>query len=125
MTLTRLLDSIKNDADLLTRGDAWLEHEREVVSSELQCRADYLKKVIAAQTIKKILQNKNLVAVQHICRNTNNEATDVVIKVMKLPDAIRSIEESNDILDEINSLGQITTWRADGYDIATSRSLRN
>lgn len=125
MTLTNLLDSIKDDADLLTRGDAWLEHEREVVTSELQCRADYLKKVITAQAIKKMLQDRNLVAVQHICRSTNNETTDVVIKMMKLPDAIKSIEEHNDTLDEINSLGQIMTWRADGYDIVTSRSLRS
>lgn len=125
MIVNKLLDSIKDDADLLTRGDAWLEHEREVISSELQYRSDYLKKVIAAQRIKKILQGQNLVAVQHICRNADNEATDVTISVMKLPDAIRSIEEHNDTLDEINSLGQITTWKADGYDIATSRSLRN
>ena len=124
MILTELLDRIGDHADLLTYGDAWLEHERVTISSELQRKISYLDKVIAAQQIKRMLQDKNLVAVQHIERSANNEITDVIIKLMKLPDAIKSIEKTTDTLDEINAAGQIFTWATDGYDIVSSRSLR-
>lgn len=123
MILTELLDRIGDHADLLTYGDAWLEHERITISSELQRKISYLDKVVAAQQIKRMLQDQNIVAVQQIKRSAD-DVTDVVIKLMKLPDAIKSIENTVDTLDEINAAGQILTWTADGYDIVSSRSLR-
>lgn len=125
MTLTKLLHSIKDDVDLLTRGDAWLEHERKVVSSDLQNMAAYLTKVETAQKIKRLLQDENLVAVQRIERSPSNDPSDIVIELMKLPDALKLVENCQDTLDKINAAGQLATWSADGHDIITSRSLRS
>ena len=57
MSLINLLEDIGEDANLLTRSDAWLEQERTNVASELDERARELEKVLTAQKIKRLLQN--------------------------------------------------------------------
>ena len=126
MNLMNLLDDIGEDADLLTRSDAWLEQERRNVASELDERAQELEKLLTAQRIKKLLQQKNLVAVQQILRSANGEMKEIIIRLMKLPDAVHLMEQPQvDFLDGVNASGQFMTWDKDGYDIQTSRSLRS
>lgn len=124
MTLIHLLNDIGEDADLLTRSDEWLEQERTLVASQLDEKARELEKVLLAQKIKKLLQQKNLVAVQQILRTADGEMKDIIVRLMKLPDAISLIDKQQDTVDEVNAAAQFMTWDNDGYDIATSRALR-
>ena len=125
MSLMNLLDDIGEDADLLTRSDEWLEQERRNVASALDERVQELEKLLIAQKIKRLLQQKNLVAVQQILRSADGEMKDIIVRLMKLPDAVHLMEQSQvDTLDSINAAGQFVTWDNDGYDIATSRTLR-
>lgn len=125
MSLMNLLEDIGEDADLLIRSDAWLEQERKNVASELDERARELEKVLIAQKIKRLLQQKNLVAVQQILRSANGEMKEIIVRLMKLPDAMHLMEQPQvDVLDGINTSSQFMTWDKDGYDIQTSRSLR-
>ena len=125
MSLINLLTDIGEDADLLTRSDEWLEQERRHIASELDEKARELEKLLLAQRIKRLLQQKNLVAVQQILRTANGEMKDIIVRLMKLPDAIHLMEQARiDTVDEANAAGQLLTWDLDGYDIDTSRSLR-
>ena len=125
MSLMNLLDDIGDDIDLLTRSDEWLEQERRNVASELDERARELEKLLLAQKIKRLLQQKNLVAVQQILRSTSGEIKDIIVRLMKLPDAMHLMGQSQvDVLDSVNTSSQFMTWDKDGYDIQTSRSLR-
>jgi hypothetical protein len=121
-----LLTEIGDDADLLTRSDDWLEQERRVVASQLDEKARELEKLLLAQKIKKLLQQKNLVAVQQILRTADGEMKDIIVRLMKLPDAVHLLERhKQETLDEVNAAGQFMTWDNDGYDLATSRALRS
>lgn len=125
MSLMNLLNDIGDDADLLVRSDEWLEQERKVVASQLDEKARELEKLLLAQKIKRLLQQKNLVAVQQILRTAEGEMKDIIVRLMKLPDAMHLLEErKHDTIDEVNTAGQFMTWDNDGYDLATSRALR-
>lgn len=124
MSIINLLSDIGEDADLLLRSDDWLEQERKSVASELNDKAKELEKLLIAQRLKRALQQKNIVPVQQVLRNTENQPTDIVLKFMKLPDAIGLLEGNvGDTLDELNTAAQMLTWSRDGYDIPTSRSI--
>lgn len=119
------MNNIGEDADLLTRCDAWLEQERKIVASQLDEKARELEKLLLAQKIKKLLQQRNLVAVQQILRTAEGDMKDVIIKLMNLPDAIYLLEQQHqETIDKLNTTAQLTTWNDDGYDVATSRALR-
>lgn len=123
--ITILMNNIGEDADLLTRCDAWLEQERKIVASQLDEKARELEKLLLAQKIKKLLQQRNLVAVQQILRTAEGDMKDVIIKLMNLPDAIYLLEQQHqETIDKLNTTAQLTTWNDDGYDVATSRALR-
>jgi hypothetical protein len=125
MSLTNLLNDIGDDADLLTRSDEWLEQERKIVASQLDDRARELEKLLLAQRIKRLLQQKNLVAVQQILRTADGEMKDIIIRLMKLPDALHLLERHRrDTIDDVNVAAQLMNWDYDGYDISTSRALR-
>lgn len=125
MTLNNLLHDIGEDADLLIRSDEWLEQERRIISCEIDEKIKELEKLLLAQRIKRLLQQKNLVAVQEILRSANGDPADIIIKLMKLPDAIYLMEQNNlDIMDGMNAANQLLSWDSDGYDIITSRALR-
>lgn len=123
--LNTLIYEIGDDADLLTRTDEWLEEERRATAAELDEKANELRAIHLAQRIKKLLQNKNLVAVQQILRTTDGITKDIIIKIMRLPDALLSLRDQSDTLDEINAAAQFMTWGKDGYDLPTSAALRS
>jgi hypothetical protein len=118
------LTELGEDADLLVRHDDWLENQRKAAASELDRNANQLRAVLLAQRIKLALQQKNLVAVQELVRNTKGEVVDIAIKIMSLPDALQRLLKTRDTLDEVNAAGQVYGWDIDGYDIPTSRELR-
>jgi hypothetical protein len=124
MNLLELLNDIGEDADLLTRSDDWLEQERRSVAADLDTKARELEKILMATRIKRLLQQKNLVAVQQLLKNADGETKDIIIRLMKLPDAMSLMEQPADTLDEVNAAAQCMTWEKDGYDLSTSRALR-
>lgn len=125
MNLMTLINEIGDDADLLTRSDEWLEEERKATAASLDSIARELQAIQTAQRIKRLLQQRNLVAVQSIIRSTDGEIRDILIRIMNLPDAISILRaQNNDTIDQVNIAGQIAGWTADGYDVATSAQLR-
>jgi len=124
MNLNELIEEIGNDADLLTRSDAWLEDARHRCNQELEAAATELRAIILAQKVKGLLQQKNLVAVQQILRSTDGEIRSIIIRVLNLPDALSIISKPHDALDMANAAGQLLTWENDGYELQESAALR-
>lgn len=118
------MSEIGQDADLLTRSDKWLEAERIRFSEELERISDGLRAVLLAQRIKKQLQQKNLVALQQIIRDSQDEVRHLIIRLLPLPDALSMLRGPEDTIDNINATAQLVGWESDGYDIKTSASLR-
>jgi len=124
MLLQSQLNELGSDADLLTRHDDWLENQRIATAARLDHNANELRALLLAQRIKRALQQKNLVAVQELVRNSSGETVDIAINIMSLPDALKKFVKPIDTLDEVNAAGQVYGWDIDGYDIPTSKKLR-
>ncbi len=125
MSLLTLMQEIGDDSDLLVRSDMWLEMERKAKATELDRTANELRAILLAQKIKCALQQKNLVAVQEILREeSSGEVRDIVTKIVSLPEALTTITQPHDTLDEINAAAQLMMWDSDGYDIRNSAKLR-
>jgi len=126
MSILTLVQELGEDADLLVRHDDWLEAERKSKAAELDRAANELRAIMLAQKIKRALQQKNLVAVQQILKDTDGKVVDIIIKILNLPDALSLLSTSQyDTLDQVNFAAQLSGWDNDGYDIATSASLRS
>lgn len=124
MSLTKLIDTLGDDAALLTRNDEWLEQQRQATAQKMDLLANELRAIMLAQRIKKLLQQKNLVPVQNLLRSECGEVQDIIIRIMNLPDALQILKPTKDHIDEMNRLAQIHGWNEDGYDVETSASLR-
>jgi hypothetical protein len=125
MSLLTLMKEIGDNADLLTRSDSWLDEQRRSKAAELDRVANELRVVLLAQRVKKALQQRNMVAVQQILRDTNGDVRNIIIRLMNLPDALTLLNKPQDTLDEVNTAAQIAGWDGDGYDIPTSAALRS
>lgn len=119
-----LVKELGDDADLLTRNDAWLEEARRCTAAELDRTTNELRAILLAQRIKFALQQKNLVAVQELLRDTTGDIKDIIVRIMSLPDALSLLSATHDVIDQINQEAQIVGWDRDGYDIDTSAALR-
>ncbi|MDB4490258.1 hypothetical protein N9045_01945 [bacterium] len=124
MRLTNMLKEIGDDADLLTRSDEWLEGSRKSIAQDLDIKLRELKNILLAQKIKSLLQSKNLVAVQQLLKDDKGNLKDIIVRLMKLPDAVKLMDNCKDISDKTNAEFQFGVWHEDGYDIDTSRALR-
>lgn len=125
MKLVSLLEQISaDDADLLVKSDEWLENERRDKAELANKAISELKSIMLVQSIKRMLQQKNLVAMQQIVRDEHNSIQDVIIRIVNLPDALAMTSQPHDIIDSINSIAQIDGWESDGYDITRSAALR-
>lgn len=124
MSVMELIDSMGSDAVLLTRNDEWLERQRLEAAKQIDELANNLRALMLAQRIKGLLQQRNLVAVQHILKNENGTIKNILVRLLPLPEAMRILQPSDDALQEINRTAQIKTWKEDGYDIETSSKLR-
>lgn len=114
-----VIQSLGNDVVLLTRPDNWIEQRKRTVSEQLSILAEEVKTLEAASTIKRKMQDKNLVAVRH-WKDTDG-LPDEVIEIMGLPEAVNLLEKDEHSYD---SCGQINVWRSDGYDVETAAQLR-
>lgn len=114
----RLIEAIKEDADLLTKSDQWLEEEKNYFTHILEATISELKPILLAILIKRQLQQKNMVPALKLQRDQNGDVSDVVIEICKLQEAIKDIRD-NDIYDRLIAAGNIATWHSDGYDIET------
>jgi len=124
MKLTNMLKEIGDDADLLTKTDAWLEINRKALAQDVDLKLKELKNILLAQKIKSLLQSKNLVAVQQLLRDNQGNLKEIIVRLMKLPDAVKLMDNSKDLADIINAEHNLRSWNEDGYDIETSRALR-
>lgn len=120
-----LIESLGDDAALLARSDEWLEESRRATAQKMEQLSNELRAIMLAQRVKRLLQQKNLVAVQHLLRNEEGEVKDIVIRLMNLPDALQILKPSEDHLDEMNRMAQLHGWNKDGYDLETSAALRS
>jgi hypothetical protein len=93
------------------------------ISAEIDTKVRELSKILSATKIKRMLQNKNMVAVRDIIKSTNGSVKDVTVKIMALPDAIDSLDNKTSDTEAINVSQQLIVWQSDGYDIDTSRQL--
>src|SRR5262245_54473098 len=103
MTLIR---DLGDNADLLTHSDPWLDSQYRAVAQEMDRLAQELSSLKLARQIKKQLQQRNIVAVQHLVKDANGEIIDVVINLMGLPDALKSLEHAHDTADYANRQAQ-------------------
>jgi len=120
ISIDHLLCEIGEDADLLTRSDAWLEEELRYYVSKIKKDLGEISSIKLALKIKKMLQDQNMVPLQKYSRKDDGSIHDVMLQVMKLPDAINVLEQRHDYIDELNAAGHILLWQNDGYDIKTS-----
>lgn len=132
MNLETMIKELGDDADLLVRSDEWLEGERKIAAQQIDELINELRSIMLAQRAKRALQQKNMVAVQHISRDKSGNINDMVINIMNLPDALKSLDNNTgnntdnteDNIDEANKIAQLYGWGSDGYDLALSSGLR-
>ena len=119
-----LLEAIREDADLLTKSDAWLEEEKNFFTEQLRKTIEELKPILLAIAIKQKLQQQNMVPRQKFVRGNTGQIEDVVIDFCKLPEALRDIlYNSKDTLDQLIAAGNVATWQIDGYDVNTCMQM--
>lgn len=119
-----MIDQLGDDVPLLTRNDKWLETQRLNISKQITALSAELRVIMLAQRIKVLLEQRNLVALQHLLQDESGEVQDIIIRIMNLPDALELLKPSNTKLEHVNKLAQIKEWEKDGYDIDTALSLR-
>lgn len=124
MSVMELINSMGSDAVLLTRNDEWLERQRLQTAQQIDQLANELRALMLAQRIKRLLQQRNLVAIQYLLKDENGSVRDIVIRLLSLPEAMQMMKPSRDRLEEVNRITQIKTWSEDGYDLETSAALR-
>lgn len=119
-----LLEAIREDADLLTKTDMWLEEEKNYFTEQLRKTIEELKPILLAIAIKQKLQQQNMVPRQKFIRSNTGQIENVVIDFCKLPEALKDIVyNSKDTLDQLMAAGNIATWQIDGYDVNTCMQM--
>lgn len=122
-SLTSLIKQLADDFDLLTYSDEWLEEERKSISADLEEAAKTLRAIIIAQRVKKILQDRNLVAVQSLVKS-EGQITDVLIDIMSLPDAMVLLSQNEqELQNDLLTSAQMAGWKKDGYDLLNTANV--
>ena len=114
MNSVTIIDDLRDDVELLTRSDRWLEEKRLSVAQRLTILLDDLKAINKAIHVKTRLQQTNKTAVR---RWDRDRPIDEVIQVMSLPDAVSIINREASSMP-VRSILQLKTWMLDGYDPA-------
>lgn len=120
-----IIHELGSDADLLTYSDSYLETQRRLLAADISRLAGELDLVQRAIRLKRILQQRNMVATRRLERSPAGDVSDVAIYIMPLPDAMQELR--NDDQDEIakaNQAAHLLGWADDGHDLAASASLR-
>ena len=125
MNVDNLMNMLGSDVELVTRSDQWLEEQRKAVASKMNDLASELRAIMLAQRIKTLLQQRNMVAINHILRDEDGRVTDMIIRILNLPDAISLLGSNKNKIDKVNRDMHINSWNEDGYDVETSATLRS
>ncbi len=120
-----LIRDLGDDADLLTHSDTWLDSQYLSAAQHMNRLAQELNAIRLAQRIKMQLSQRNVVAVQKLVRDDNDCVVDLEVRLMDLPDAIRSLSDVKDGMDTANRQAQLHGWKLDGHDLAAAAALRN
>ena len=114
-----IINELGPDADLLLESDDYLENQRKQLATELSKLSVEFDKVLRAQKFKARLQHTNSVAVKVIERDDYGRVTDISLKIMPMPDAIKTLKNGAECGED-----QYAIWRTDGYDLQSSEALR-
>lgn len=123
-----IMDELGANAELLLAPDAWLESRRVCLQQGLSLAAEELAEILAAQRIKNMLQQRNMVAVR--CVDKAGPHPDVVIEICPITDALDRLDRERrdpsipQDVSEMNERQQVDTWEKDGYDVDASRKVR-
>lgn len=113
-----LIGILKEDADLLTMSDQWLEEEKNHLMAEMEKSSKELLPILTAIELKRRLQEKNLVLKHRIVRDETGTARDIVLDICKLSTALEELNFNDE--DCLAAYRDLCTWHIDGYDIHTT-----
>jgi len=125
MNTAAIIGELGSNADLLTCSDAYLHTQYVDIATQMSKLAEELDSVMKAQRLKRMLQQRNLVATRNLSRDNDGQVNDIVIAIKPLPDALQSLEKER--VDDVaiaNEVAQHIGWANDGYDLDTSAALR-
>ncbi|MCK9557557.1 MAG: hypothetical protein M0R50_05900 [Candidatus Cloacimonetes bacterium] len=105
-----IIEELGDNAELLTKSDAWLAIMEEKLGQDLTILLHDLDQIQTAIRIKQRLQQNNRVAVKRPVRS--GKISDEVIEILPLTKAVK-------VANQTSHSDQINIWAADGYDIAT------
>ncbi len=118
MNLSALIQDLGEDAELILKSDKWLEEQSQYLSSLLDRYTKEYKAIKAAQSVKRILQNQNMTAVDRSSIDSNQKPGQT-IELVKVPELINHIIKKPETTDEL----LIPTLADEGYDIIQSYLL--
>jgi len=122
--LNVLIKDLKSELDLIFKTDEWLYQERVAITSDIDQKVNELDKIYKAIKIKRLLQQKNQVAIRNILKTESGSIKDIIVKIMSLPEAIDLLEKTTNQYGAYNYMQHLKTWESDGYDIARSSKLK-
>lgn len=114
--------------DLIQAPDAWLQAERTRLEHEISLLSGELHDVVAAQSVKTTLQQRNLVPAIVVGGSPDGDVCAAVI-ICPVGEAVRLLEGGltdrtiPPSVSQSNYEQQVSLWRADGYDVDVSRLL--
>lgn len=117
MNIQSLLDELRDDADLITRSDHWLEQQRLSKAQQMDMLASELQSILLAQQVKGILQQTNKVAYQTIIRDAEDNPIGLTVKIKPISEAKEELLQATRLTDRANAVAQFSGWDSDGYEI--------
>lgn len=114
----KMPDLIRQDADLLTRSDSWLNTQIKVLEEEHSKIGSELGVLRLVLKYKKAMYENGLVAVHEIMRDEHGEIDDMVIKLVRATTAKKCLNDNgNDTAALLCKMGQLTCWESDKVNV--------
>ena len=111
-------ECVRQDADLLTRSNSWLNMQLQFLETEQSKIGKEIGLIKLILNAKKSMYDNGLVAVHEFLRDENGEIDDMVIRLVKVEDAIKNLNKNgNDTEALMYKMGQMTCWESDRVDI--------
>lgn len=111
-------ECVRQDADLLTRSNSWLNMQLKLLENEHSKIGKEIGLIKLVLNAKKTMYDSGLVAVHEFLRDENGEIDDMVIKLVKVEDAMKDLNQNgNDTEALLYKMGQMTCWESDEVDV--------
>ncbi len=129
MNALTITATLGQDADLLLSPDQWLENRRIELQEQISILTCELDLVFNTQSIKRELQQQNLVSVRCVTRDRVGDPIGIGLQILPLIDALIVLEcDLSDPkiphdISKINAEQQKRTWENDGYDIQSASRI--